>query len=169
VIKLKNKKQHKGQKRLEPFGDQINYTKFIIIIISVLVVIAGIYLYTGFFVTGELREGNNDDETTSVINYTEILSGSIFTRSEEEYHVLIMDTTNRNFGMLYGLASMNELPLYNVDTAMTLNQIIIGEENNITNDVNTLKVTDPTILLIRNGRITNHASGLEGIRNFLSN
>lgn len=165
MIKLKNIKH----KKLKTFEDQPNYTKLVIIITTVLAVIAGLYLYTGFFITGELR---NNDETEehfgSLINYSEILVGSIFTRTEDAYHVLIMDADDRNFNMIYGLASMSEMPLYNVDTTKTFNQAVIADENNITNDVNTLRVTNPTILLIQDGRITGHASGLEGIRNFLS-
>jgi len=161
--------KHKGQKRIQPLGEPINYTKFIIAIVSVIFAIVAIYLYTGFFITGELRD--NDEQTeieSSIINYSEILAGSIFTRRADTYHVLIMDSNDRNFNMIYGLASMSELPLYNVDTAKTVNQFIVGVENNIANDPNTLKVTTPSILLINEGRITNHASGLEDIRKFLS-
>ena len=168
MIKLKNKKLHKNQKRLEPFQDNINYTKFIIVVISVFATIAGIYLYTGFFITGELRNNDESEETISLIQYNEILVGSIFTRNEDAYHVLIMNHNDRNFSLVNGLASTSELPLYNVDTAKTLNQVIVADTNHITHDLNTLKVTDPTLLLIKNGRVNAHASGLEEIRNFLN-
>ena len=162
-MKKKNKKQ------LQTFEDGPNYAKIVITTIVVLVSIALLYFITAYFVTGELRDSNEQAEETVTIQYEEILAGTLFDMPPAEYHVLIMEHNSPNFFGAYGLARNNDTPLFTIDTGKGINQSIITKDSeHISNNVTTLKVTDPTILLIRNGSIVSSASGLENIRTFLS-
>jgi len=164
-------KKNKQQKQINTFHNATDTTKTIIVIGAVLVLLAAFYFITAYFVTGELRGiDRNAEEATSdaVIQYEEILAGSIFNRPVDKYNVLVMNASDRNFAVVRYMAGELDTQLFVIDSDKTINNFIIGEKNNITNSIDTLKVTVPTILTIENGKITNHVSGIENVREFVS-
>jgi len=145
-----------------------DYSKIILIIIGIVLVVGLLYLYTGFFVTKELS-GKKDEPKTpeTVINYDEIIAGTIFSQSPETYYVLISDFKTYNYKAINALLDQSDdIKYFSVDLSKTINQSIIGEPY-ITNNPETLRVSDPTLLIITSGKITKSIIGLDNINNYL--
>lgn len=157
--------------------EQTEMIRFIRILIIVIVLIGGIYLFTRIFVTKDLL--NNKEEEKEVIageiNYNITMIGSLLGHPEEEYYVMIYDTENLRSIYYSGLMTTyarNEdaLKVYFADLNKGFNEKFYNPEDvnlDITN-ISDLRVGDLTLIKVKNGGIVEVWDNEEEIANELA-
>ncbi len=142
--------------------EQIEMKRFIIILIILIIIVLAVYLFTRIFVTKDLlNESENETTTPGVINYNITSIGAMLTKPEDEYYVLIYDTTSLDsvyYSSLASSYSQNEkaLKVYLADLNNELNKKYYDKSNiklNVTN-IEELKVGDRTLIKVKKGAIT---------------
>ena len=141
--------------------DQNEIKRFIIIIAIIMVLIVGVYFFTRIFVSKDLFDKDESTIEPGAIDYNLTLIGSMLNKPEEEYFVMIYDSSASDYVYYAGIASNysgNEqaLKLYNADLDNEFNKGYVGAEANAkTDNLEEFKVTGPTLLKIKKGKITN--------------
>ena len=148
-------------------SEQKEMGNFIIVIIVVLACVAGIYFLTRAFVTKDLFKKDTPrvmDVTPGEINYSVAIFGTMLNRPEEEYYVVIYDSTSSYATdmstLVSGYLSTSEhLPVYVIDLS---NTTMNGDgkyydPNNISEDpksLDDLVVGNRTVIKVKNGQIS---------------
>ncbi len=141
--------------------EQEEIIRFVWILVIIIILILGVYLFTKVFVTKDLSKNDNSSETTpGQIDYNTTLIGSMFTKPEKEYYVFIFDTEDVKSVYYSGLITAykknkDALRVYTVDLNNELNKKYIDEDNiNVnTNNLESFKVGKLALLKIANGKI----------------
>lgn len=168
------KKQNKSY-QIHTTSD-MEYSKVIKIALGVLLVLGLTYFVTAI-ATGEIKFGNKDQEekAETVIQYDEILAGEIFNRSQEEYYVLLFNFTDTFASYYLSLKDTyteqeNALPIYIVDLEKHPNKEYAVEEGETyaeyPDTIDDLKASNPTLIKIRNHKVTERISGRDRILEF---
>ena len=174
-------KENVKPKKIKPekyrSDDQMEMIRFIRILIIVVVLIIGIYFFTRIFVTKDLinEENNNDSVVEGVINYDVTMIGSLLNKPEEEYYVMIYNTENIRsvyYSSLMSNYNENEdaLKIYFADLDKELNAKFYDPEhiNLMVSNISDLKVGDLTLIRVENGQIAEAFSDEEEIANELA-
>lgn len=169
------KKTTKGKevmKRIETNASQ--ESKKMIIILAVLIVILVIFYLIAAIVTGKIDLNKNEEPE---IQYSEILAGSTFKQNDTEYVVLYYDFTNENASDYTSLVSTftnNESnpTLYTVDLSRKFNSAYIKTDEESVNKNPTkatdLKLTNPTLIKIKDQKVIDYIEGYDQIKNYMS-
>ena len=113
------------------------------------------------FVTKDLF--NKESEKTVIpgeVNYNKTLIGSMLNLSSEEYYVMLVDLEAQDAIYYTGLIdsykdNKEALSIYLADLNNPLNKTYISNEANLeTSDLTKFKVQGPTLVKIKNGKIT---------------
>lgn len=134
----------KGNKNRRNVSKKVNYDNdnqlmSLFKIIGILVVIFG--LFYGLTVLRTKDKTNNDSkEKETVIQYDEILIGTLLDQTANEYYVLITDLNAADYSK-YGSYISNfegstKLRIYTADSKDIFNRSYVGEESNVTKYVN---------------------------------
>ncbi len=141
--------------------DQIEIKRFIVILVVIIIFVLGIYFFTRLFVTKDLftKKENEKVVTPGEIDYSSTLIGSIFNKPVDEYYVMIYDSSKPNSVYYTGIVNnysnnTDALPVYYADLSNELNKAYIASTTNISNDLASFKVSGPTLLKIKKGKIT---------------
>lgn len=109
--------------------------------------------------------------SSATINYENILAGTIFSREENEYYVMIGNFESNesvylgSLGQLYKNKSGDKLPIYAVDLSEGLNKMIISDSSNSSaQTVSDLKINGPTLIKVSGGRNVKYIEGDENIK-----
>lgn len=143
---------------------EVDYMKVIKISVGVLLVLALVYFVTAI-ASGEIKFGKEKkEETETTIQYKEIIAGEIFNRNADEYYVLVVDFTDSFANYYSNLISSyntkdNSLPFYIVDMEKKINNEYLTNE---------LKVDNPTILKVKNGKTVEKIVGKDDIIKFFN-
>ncbi len=153
-------------------------------IYNVLKVLGGVVaffliVYFGYAIfTGEISfGGKKDEETEAIIQDVEILAGTTFSRDKEEYMVLFYDQSDDNlviFNTLYSRYNeeANHLKLYIVDLSNKFNESYLAKEEEKVNtnpkDASELKISGPTLIRIKDKKVTKYVSGIQNIKDYIS-
>lgn len=148
--------------------DLFNFIKIIICIILLVVIFYLIYA----FASGEFKKEKDttENEVVQTIQNEKILASSIFTKLDEEYLVLIYDTTDAwadYYTMVYEdyrlIDNEEVLPIYIVDLSNRFNKDIIAGEGEKTNPeaqkYSELKVSNPTMIRVKDGKLGKYYEG----------
>lgn len=158
-------------------SSDMEYSKVIKIAIGVVLVLALTYFITAV-ATGEIKFGKKKEveKSETSIQYEEIIAGEIFNRSLDEYYVFLFNFTD-SFASYYLSLKDNYTQkddssfIYIVDLEKHVNKGIVLEEGNdyteYPDNIDSLKVSNPTILKISNHRVTERIVGREDILKFL--
>ncbi len=143
-------------------------TRFIKILIGVVIVVLGVYFFTNNFVSKEAKE--KEEVTETEINPTKIIVGSILNRDEEEYYVLAYKSEEAN-GSLYNAYletyknKEDSLSIYEVDLDNYLNSSYYAEEANTNvENIKDIKLSSPTLLKIKSHKIVKAVYSNEDIK-----
>lgn len=165
-------KNNKNMNKKDLYG-KANYNEQIVTIvkiaIGVVLVLAVVYLATAL-ATGEIKLGNSDKKETkeATIQYEEIIAGSILNRQQDEYYVLAFSFTDTESSYYLSLKdsykqNTDALPVYIVDLDKGFNQILIPKENEEYKEnpenIKELKINGPTILKVKNSKVTSRVEG----------
>ena len=136
---------------------------FMIILGALLLFFVFLYILTGLFITKELKwfdNGNDEEETTEVEN--KILATDSLRQMEEDYYVYFYDPTDEDTEVINALYSVSET-VYRVDLSSDFNANFVGEPSGIVEDINNLKVSNPTLIKVSSEKIVAFYSGADEI------
>lgn len=135
---------------------------FILVILLLFFVI--LYILTGLFITKELKWFGNDKEEEVVSNIeNKILAIDSLRQIEEEYYVYYYDTTSENTEVSNKLYLVSET-VYRVDLNDAFNSNFVGDPSGIVDNINDLKVSNPTLIKVSSEKIVEFYSGADEIK-----
>jgi len=157
-----NKKESKSTKATVAKNEITNLVKIVLAITAVFAIFYGITT---------IVTNNKEEETPEtgdiVIQYDEILLGTLFEQPETEYYVLVTKEDDSYSSMYATYLSVyeskeNALKVYDVNLDNGFNKSYKAEESNInTNSLKELKFKDSTLLKIQNKTIVASYEGYE--------
>lgn len=161
------KREGKNVKDLQVKKQDFNTMKpktLIIIVGVILVLFALLYLLTSIFITKDFNSSkkNTDNEDTATIT-NKILAADSLRQTEELYYVYYYDSTNEDSEVSSTISSLND-KVYRVDLHDGFNSNYLGEPSGIVEDINSLKVSDPTVIKVESEKITAFYNGKEEIQ-----
>ena len=115
---------------------------------------------------------NKKNIETEQIDNRMVMVGTMFNKSDEEYLVLAYDMSNINDHNYYGYVSSNyygSKVLYYLDLSSGFNSKFVGNNENITSDLNKLQFKGPTLLLIKGNQILKSYTNEDAITNYFKN
>ena len=140
----------------------------------------GIFYLLTVYITNKEKEstdtGNEETEEKTIIQYEEILVGTSFSMSDDEYLVLYYDqsdeTLSRNLSDQVSAYRGKEdaLKIYQVDLSNAFNQPYVtkGEPNRNPVSVSDLKFNGPTLIKISHGNVLDYVDGEDRILEYLA-
>lgn len=137
---------------------------FITIIISLLLCFVILYILTGLFITKDIKwfsKSKSTEEEETINN--KILASDSLKQREDEYYVYFYDTKKENDNVKRIINTLSE-KVYRVDLHDGFNTNFIGTPSGIVEDVNNLKVEDPTVIKVSYGNIEAFYSGVSEIK-----
>lgn len=145
--------------------------------VLVLVVLALVAFYFVFSIArGEIFFGEKEKEVQ--IQNVEILAGNAFSRSEDEYYVMMYDFSANDssiyanlYGMYQNYSSDSQLRIYLVDLNKGFNtRYIVSDKKDVnTASLEKLKVVNGTLIKVKDGVGVSHSVGKDEIRKTLFN
>lgn len=151
----------------------------IIITITVILVLAIVYLVTAVFMTGEIgsknvKEENNEnttsDESTGLSSLYDnmIIAGRVFEQKDDKYMVIFFSEKDASDSLKTAISSYDStsdaIKLYKVNTDEKINSYVIADNSNsaATSD-DELKINDVTLITIEGKLITSYVTGENSI------
>lgn len=174
----KNKKTKKQKLNYSnKFYDQDNEALKIVKILVGIILFLVIFYLLAMIMTGEIKFGNKaKTEEETVIQYDEILAGQSLNRMDDEYYVLYynfsekLSSTYVAYRDAYTQA-LKGIPMYMVDLENGFNTKYLlkeGEEKvELPEEIDQLKVKNPTILKIKDHKVIERTEGKEAVKNLL--
>lgn len=128
------------------------------IIIIIMIAFAGFYVLTYFIAENNRSYSWENKETSSVIQYDEIIFGTMLSESPKEYYVLALNHSDENKDIFDTYISMyrekeNSLRIYNVDLDSDFNKKYMKEN----------KIEEITLFKIRESKIVEKIKGEEKV------
>ena len=173
MAKGNNKKSSVIERNKAQYSDSL---KNIIKILGIVLVMF-IIIYIGTAIArGELKLKKEEKKSEEVtIQTEEILAGSTFNITNNEYMVLYYDFSLKNAGV-YGTIfssyknSGNSVKMYRVDLSKGFNKSYVtdGKVNSNPTSADNLKVKTPTLIRIKNKKVTKVISTKEGIKTYIN-
>jgi len=173
----RNNSRNKALKKIEAeLSEDVSLKSRIIVVVCVLAFI-GLFYLLAIHITN--KNANIDPNENSNVNessdYSEILLGSTFNRSESEYLVVYYDKSNEEINSSLGSKVMDytakddNLTIYTVDMGNMYNKSYNTTEdtNKAPNNVDELRINGPTLIKISKGNVVEYIEGLEAVTNYL--
>ena len=179
---MANRQTRRRNKKKEEVVEITNTSPDILnkIIIGLIVIcVLGLFYLLTIYITNKHSDKDTKEETETSdvsINYDEILIGRAFSMSDEDYIVVLYDSSNNEISTTYsGLISTykakeDHLPIYTVNMNNSLNKSYSTTDasNTSPTKASELKVNGPTLIRITNGSLVDYVEGEESITNYLS-
>ncbi len=140
------------------------------IVIGVLLFIIVLY-FVGRIASGELKL-KKDKDTEATIQYSEILAEKTFKQKDNEYYVMYYYFDDNSVSLIEAIAShlSQTAKVYKVDLKKNFNSDYISDSvNKKPKNLSELKVTNPTLIKIESGNVTNLITGLDSIKDYSLN
>ena len=140
----------------------------------IIVIVFVLLLVAMYFLTTKILESDNEDNkvTENAIQYNEILAGSSFNQSEEDYYVIYYDRSDEysNYESLISSYQLNSMgtKLYSVDLSSGMNKKYLTEGNIVTKSANELRVKATTLLRFKDNKVTEVITDTNKIIEFLN-
>lgn len=151
------------------------YKKFIVALC--VLAILGLFYLLAVHITEKNDTSGADPEEEETISddYSEILLGSSFNRSEKEYLVVYYDYDNQDIkstlttSILDYTSKDDNLTVYKVDMSNVFNNSYVTEEetNKEPSSVDELKINGPTLIKFKNNKVVDYVEGLEQVKEYL--
>ena len=174
---LRRKEEHKNKnKKREVVEEKISAIYGLKIVGAVLILLVSLYFVLAVFITKEINIITSKEEVSESANQDSsnndrILAASIFKQKEEEYYVLVYDTSDTKT-MLGNWKSKYEgtkdaLKVYVVNPKVSLNNKYIVNDNSNTSPTGyqDLKIKAPTLIKISSKSVTEYIEGENEIKN----
>lgn len=150
-------------------NNQFQMKNLIIVIIIILTIFIAFYFITKYVL---INKKDNSPVLESVIQNEKIIFGQLFDRNESEYYVLAYEEESKSkdiYNMYIDKYKQKEthLSFYEINLNEAFNKKFISDNSNITNDINTLMVSDETLFKIKEGKIEEYKVGSSNINSYL--
>ena len=145
------------------YEEPLSPKTFVIILATLVLFFVILYILTGLFITKELKwfdKDNDEEETTEVEN--KILATDSLRQVEEDYYVYFYDPSDEDSDVTNALYSVSET-VYRVDLSSDFNANFVGEPSGVVEDINNLKVSNPTVIKVSSEKIVAFYSGADEI------
>ncbi len=151
----KNVREVQKQNKEKPLSPKV----FITILVVLLLFFVILYIITGLFITKELKWFNNDNDEEEIIEIeNKILATDSLRQVEENYYVYFFDAKDEDEEVVNALYSVSDA-IYRVDLNDGFNANFVGEPSGIVDDINNLKVSNPTLIKVSSEKIVAFYSG----------
>jgi uncharacterized protein YpmB len=163
------KKNGKDLKKVER-EENFNWKKAILLTGIIVIFLVILYFILAFFVTDELNLSKDDssaqEAAATVAN--PILANSIFKQSEDVYYVYCFDFNDQDSNVSNTISNnLIEDKVYRVNTSDSMNSNYVSDiGNKNSSSLDDLKVSNPTLIKIENGKITMFLNGSTEIVNY---
>ena len=122
----------------------------------------GVILFIGLvfvgmnIINGNWNLFNKDNKKTTEIDSRMVIAGTMFNKEEKEYLVLAYDMKDEKDAIYYAAASnyQGDKKLYYLDLSSGFNENFIGDKPVMSSDLNKLKFSGATLLVIKGDKIT---------------
>lgn len=122
----------------------------------------GVILFIGLvfvgmnIINGNWNLFNKDNKKTTEIDSKMVIAGTMFNKEDKEYLVLAYNMKDEKDTIYYAAASnyQGDKKLYYLDLSSGFNEKFIGDKAVISNDLNKLKFSGATLLVIKGDKIT---------------
>ena len=170
------KKLEKEKRELREFREsEVNSSIKTGVIITICVVGFVLFMYAFTKIkTGEwnLFTNKNDITYKAEVQTTKVLCGSVLNRSDTEYFVLAYELAEDSVSLYESIIerynnSLKGLPLYKLDLSNSRNNICMSDTLKISNNVSELKLVVPTLLKVKDGKITESYTSYDKIKDIL--
>lgn len=175
---IMNKKQMlKEQKRLKKerresehlFNNENDITKNIIITtVSVIAFVLIVFCFVNI-AKGNWNLFNKNNIPVESIDNKMVMVGTMFNKSNDEYLVLAYDMNDKNESDYYGALTenyYNPKTLYFLDLSSGFNSKFIGEKEVISSDLTKLKISGPTLFIIKGNTVVKSYTGESSIAKY---
>lgn len=174
-----NKKQIlKEQKRLKKerkeagqlFSDEKEVYNVFKIALGVIIFLGASYFIVNLL-RGNINFLNKRNLETQELDSTMVMVGTMFNKSDSEYLVLAYDMSDELNGYYPALISTynGSKTLYKLDLSSGFNSSYIGNESVINSDLTKLKLSGPTLLVIKGDKIVSSYTKEADIEKYLKN
>ncbi|MBQ9834492.1 MAG: hypothetical protein IJO33_04805 [Bacilli bacterium] len=166
MVKIKKIKRENNKSE-----DEQEISRFIKILLIVVVFILGIYFFTSIVVKKEYNI--KKDITEGQVSTNRIIVGSILNRPHEDYYVLVYNSTSNKAALYETLISVYEskkdsLRIYAVDLNNHLNEKYSSEKSNpIATKIADFKFGEITLLKIKDKKVNKYIEEYGKIKNEL--
>lgn len=173
---MKKAKLIKNNKKEQVVENDTYSFKKLLLIIIVLSVLFGVFYFITSLLVDPIEKNETDNEVIE-IDESLIHLGNLLNRKEKEYYVLATKKSKNNqtdYQNLYNqyitkyTENEESLKFYNVDLDNAINKTYIGEELNITNNINEIKLNDDVLFKIKDSKIEEYYVGNSEILEALS-
>ena len=134
------------------------------IFIGIVLVFAIVYFGAGVL-TGSIKLKKEVKEAE--IQYTEILAEKTFLQNKDEYYVMFYNFKSNSADIVNAVISglSQDATVYTVDLDKGFNKNYISEDikNKAPKNSSELKVTNPTLIKIKNKKVTKFVTGIDNI------
>lgn len=168
-----NKEINKSVKMMDTSSDSTDeIRKLLIIIGAVCAVMLAFYFITEVVVKNKKNSNNNnqnDIKVEPVIQYEQILMGSLFNQNESDYYVFVYDKDDVMLDLYNQYVSSynkldSHLKVYKVNLSEDFNKSYIGEESHLSgSNIKDIKVTGTTLIRIKDKEISSSYENSEDI------
>ena len=162
------KKKKKNNIVIEESNSMFSVKSTILTILIVGIIFVLFYFLSGFITSRSYKYNRNKVDTS--ISYEEIIAGSTFNMNKDSYVVVFYyredDSELTNQISIYGSRDGNNI--YYVDLKNGINKYVLDDNSNRNaTKASELRVTNPTLIKIEDGSITEYIEGKDNIINYL--
>lgn len=148
--------------------DEQEISRFIKILLIVVVFILGVYFFTSTVVKKEYDINKNI--TKGQISNTNIIVGNVLNRPQNEYYVLVYDTTSNKVAIYDTLLNLytskkDALRIYSIDLNNHLNKKYQSKSTNPNAEkIEDFKFGEITLLKIKNNKVDKYLENIDAIK-----
>ena len=164
-LRRKDAKKNGRDLKEKPAEEKVDWRRYVLTFSIIVIFFVALYFVLAIFVTKELdfskdKNETNDKQETNTNVANKILASNIFKQKEDVYYVYCFDF-NEQDNNISNTVSNNLLDdkVYRVNTSDSMNSKYIGDVDKSITTLDGLKVSNPTLLKIENGKITMFLSG----------
>lgn len=160
------------KKNLKYYSDeQKEVQSFIKILVGLIILLVGAYLFTIFVV--DKKEDFKRTNNPGVVEYSSLYIGSILSKVDDEYYVLVFDSEDVNNAYIINKASAykssGKTPLYTSDLSSELNKQFRSDTSVFDkNEVSNLRFSMTTLVKVKNGVLVSFTEDMNEISNQLN-
>ena len=157
-------------KKANKTEEQQEIKKFLIILLIVVLIVVGMYFLTKDVVKNK-EDKKEETKTEVTFDYSKIILGELLNRPYDEYYVLIYNSkdpkvnTYSNFVSTYK-ANEKSLKIYIADLNDSMNEKFYSKEesNPKAKSISELKLSDLTLIKVKNKQITKYVENQDSIK-----
>lgn len=168
MLKQQKKIKEENNRKYLDFSDKSTKLGALWITLGVIAFIALTYFIINLF-NGNISLFSRKNTIVPEIDNSKVVCGTMFNRTEEEYYVLAYYPEDKN-NPIYDVLVENysgTTKLYTLNLNSGFNKTCIGETTNITNDLNNLKISNITLIHIKNGNVSESFQDTNKIKEIL--